>query len=156
MTGFLVFTLLLALGLVAGHTAERRHYASIRLREQTLLRIPSTTTKDVPPHAKVIRTELAVGSVVVSVDYFKQFVAGLRILVGGELGSYAPLLDRARREALLRMKESCPGADLFVNMRLQTATMSGNGSSSLGTVEVMAYATAVYFAAEHAPEVRST
>jgi uncharacterized protein YbjQ (UPF0145 family) len=50
------------------------------------------------------------GSVVVSVDYFKRFLAGLRTLVGGRVTSYETLLDRARREAILRCKETRAGA----------------------------------------------
>ena len=40
----------------------------------------------------------------VSVDYFKRFLAGLRMIFGGRVSSYESLLDRARREALLRMR----------------------------------------------------
>lgn len=146
MFGFLTFVFLLGLGLVAGRAAERRHYGSIHQREKSLLHVPAVSTKTLPDGVEVRATSLAVGSVVVSVDYFKQFIAGLRMLFGGEIETYAPLLDRARREALLRMKESCPSADLFLNTRLETSSVGGEGGrGGLGAVEVMAYATAVYF-----------
>ena len=82
---------------------------------------------------------------VISVDYFKRFVAGLRALTGGEVKSFSTLLDRARREAIIRMKQSSPNANVYVNLRLMTSTISGQSTSqSLGTVEVVAVATIHY------------
>ena len=49
--------------------------------------------------------------VVISLDHFKRFLAGLRALVGGRIRSYETLLDRARREALMRMKEAARDGD---------------------------------------------
>lgn len=149
MFGLITFIFLLGLGLVAGQAAERRHYGSIREREKSLLHVPAVSTKTLPENAEVTHSALAVGSVVVSVDYFKQFIAGLRMILGGEVETYAPLLDRARREALLRMKESCPSADLFLNTRLETASIGGEGGrGGLGAVEVVAYGTAIYLRKE--------
>ena len=48
---------------------------------------------------------MVTGNVVISVDYFKTVVAGLRNLVGGNVNTYETLLDRARREALLRLQQ---------------------------------------------------
>jgi uncharacterized protein YbjQ (UPF0145 family) len=93
----------------------------------------------------VERARLIVGSAVISVDYFKRFLAGLRALVGGRVKSYESLLDRARREALLRMKAEAPDADVVVNLRIETASISkGKRQKSIGTVEALAYGTALY------------
>jgi uncharacterized protein YbjQ (UPF0145 family) len=94
----------------------------------------------------VARAELATGSVVVSVDYYKRFLAGLRNLFGGEVRSYSPLMDRARREALLRMKEQAVGADMIINVRLETSSISGDSRAQqkLACVEVVAYGTAIW------------
>jgi uncharacterized protein YbjQ (UPF0145 family) len=140
---------LLAVGFVTGRITEARHYRSIHEREQRWHGIPATTTR-VPFELPVERSELVVGSVVISVDYMKRFLAGLRMLFGGELHAYSSLLDRARREATLRMKESCPSAHLFANCRLETATISSGANNALGTVEVTAYATAIIFRREGA------
>lgn len=90
------------------------------------------------------RSEIAVGSVVVSVDHFKRLFMNIRRIFGGEVCSYSPLIDRGRREALLRMKESCPEANMFLNCRLQTSTISNGKGKSTGCVEVIAYSTALH------------
>ena len=83
---------------LTGSLIERRHYARIRAREQELATLPAVTLRTVPPGWQVRESELLVANVVVSVDYFKRFLAGLRMLVGGRIASYETLLDRARRE----------------------------------------------------------
>lgn len=137
--------LLVGLGYLAGRYAERRHYESIRTRERGFLAVPNVTGKTLQDPRPVQDAQLAVGSVVVSVDYFKRLLTTFRQLFGGEIASYASLLDRARREAILRMKESCPQADLFLNCRLETATIFSGRRGATGSVEVVAYGTAVWF-----------
>jgi uncharacterized protein YbjQ (UPF0145 family) len=130
---------------VAGRQVERSHYRDIAERERTWLPVPAVTAKTLHDRRPVARADLALGSVVVSVDYYKRFLMALRTLIGGEVTSYATLIDRARREALLRMKESCPGADLFLNCRLETATVFKGVRGTTGSVEILAYGTAVRF-----------
>ena len=125
MEGLIIFIVLLTLGYVAGRMAESRHYRSIEARERELLSLPVVTLKNALDEEKdIARAELVVGNVVVSVDYFKRFLAGLRNLFGGRVKSYEPLLDRARREAILRMKEAATGADIIINLRIETASIS--------------------------------
>ncbi|MEM7135340.1 MAG: heavy metal-binding domain-containing protein [Myxococcota bacterium] len=139
---------LLLLGRIVGKRIERKHYASIAERERVLAAKPTFSTQEAVLTQPVAEARLATGSVVVSVDHFKRFVTGFRMLVGGELGSYAPLIERARREAVLRMKESEPQADAYINTRLETSTISnGSRNEGTGTIEVLAYATAVRFEA---------
>jgi uncharacterized protein YbjQ (UPF0145 family) len=68
-------------------------------------------------------------------------------MIGGRLTSYESLLDRARREAILRMKESAilSGGKIIVNVRIETTSISKHSNSlySIGSVEVVAYGTAV-------------
>lgn len=136
------------LGYFFGKRAEKKHYASIKAREKALLRLPATGSKYPIGIAlpSIQRSELVTGSVVISVDYFKRMLAMLRAIVGGPVQSYETLLDRARREAILRLKESCPGAHQIINLRLETATISNGAGNSIGTVEVLAYGTAIYSA----------
>jgi uncharacterized protein YbjQ (UPF0145 family) len=131
-----------------GTTVERRHYKRIRLRESASLHVPVATFKTPPAGRRVSSATLAVGSVVISVDYYKRFLARLRMFFGGELKSYSSLLDRARREAVLRMKESCPQAEMFINFRFETASISKGRNKAIGSVEVLAYSTALQFADE--------
>ena len=43
------------------------------------------------------------------------------------------------------MKESYPDADIFLNCRIETSTISNGRGRTTGTVEVLAYGTAVVF-----------
>lgn len=144
--GPLIITLLLiVLGYAFGKYAEHRHYHSIKRREEATADQPAMTLEKVPFEKPVESTYLATGSVVVSIDYFKRFLTGFRLFFGGELHSYSSLIDRARREALLRMKESCTDANLFINTRLETASISKGKRDKIGSVEVVAYSTAIRF-----------
>jgi uncharacterized protein YbjQ (UPF0145 family) len=137
---------LIILGRVVGSRIERRHFENIAKREVRFRDQPAFTTKDLILDRPVRTSELASGSVVVSIDHFKRFISGFRMLVGGEVRSYASLIDRARREAVLRMKESCPDADAYINTRLETSTISSTtGNEGMGTIEVLAYGTAVHY-----------
>ncbi|MCK4377829.1 MAG: heavy metal-binding domain-containing protein [Deltaproteobacteria bacterium] len=140
-----IFLLLLALGYAAGTWAEKRHYRSIMEREEQLIHLPTITSKKVAlDESRVERAVLAVGSVVISVDYFKRMLAGLRNIFGGTIKSYETLLDRARREALLRMKEKAHGASMIINVRIETSTIGKRAfKGKLGSVEAIAYGTAI-------------
>ena len=138
----------IALGYIFGRAAEAKHYRSIVAREQALLHLPATSLKKRVGTGAVARSELVTGSVVVSVDYFKKAAATLRALVGGPVKSYETLLDRAKREAVLRLKESCPSADEIVNLRLETLPLNGSQRGQVTGVEVLAYGTAIYYKAD--------
>ncbi|MEW7848373.1 heavy metal-binding domain-containing protein [Massilia aurea] len=134
----------IALGYIFGRMAEAKHYRAIHAREKALLGLPATSLKQLLGSAPVARSELVTGSVVVAVDHFKKAASALRSLVGGPVQSYESLLDRAKREAVLRPKESCPGAHEIVNVRLETMPLTGN-QRQINGVEVLAYGTAIYY-----------
>lgn len=146
MAQLIIFATLIALGYFFGKLAESRHYQSIKQREAELLELPTTSSKQPMGEAPVMKSHLVQGSVVISVDYFKRIVAGLRSFFGGSVQSYETLLDRARREAIVRLKESCPQADQIINLRLETSSISKGEGNNVGSVEVLAYGTAIYFA----------
>jgi uncharacterized protein YbjQ (UPF0145 family) len=133
---------LLAVGYFVGRLLERRHYASIRQRERELQRVVALSTRYVPEGVIATGARLVSGSVVVSSDYFKTFVAGFRTLVGGRFRGYETLLERARREALLRLKLQArqAGSTLVIGVRFHTTRVAGSATPS---VEVMAYGTAL-------------
>lgn len=136
--------LLLLLAWLIGAFNESRHYASIRARESRTARLPAVTVRQLPPNLEHGQARLVTGHVVVSIDRFKRLLASLRNIFGGRVRSYESLVDRARREAVLRMKESCPDADLIVNLRIETSNISQtNHDRGTGAVEVLAYGTAV-------------
>jgi uncharacterized protein YbjQ (UPF0145 family) len=129
-----------------GIIAERRHFASIRLREQTGLRIPMVSVKQWDAERAVAESRLVAASVVISLDYFKRFLAGWRTIFGGRVRSYESLMDRARREAMLRMQDQGVGADIILNFRLETSALANTrGKKGAGGVEVLAYGTMVRY-----------
>lgn len=140
-----VFLALLSAGFIFGRYNERRHFRSIQEREQALREVLVFSERFPPPQMAPVECVLVAGSCVVAFDYFKNFVAGLRNLFGGRLTSYETLLERARREALLRMKQEAAeiGATMIVNVKIETSSISGEQQNVLGTVEVMAYGTAL-------------
>ena len=137
--------LLLVLGFAVGSFRERRHYRSIIAREAEFRDLPVFSARTAPSIDPPPRTEMVRGNVVISIDYFKRFLAGLRMLFGGRVTAYESLVDRARREAMLRMREQARsrGARFVFNVRVETASISKGAGQALGSVEVVAYGTAV-------------
>jgi uncharacterized protein YbjQ (UPF0145 family) len=144
MEQLILFAVLLALGYTAGTIVERRHFRSIEKRERELIHLPALTLRSTGESGRAVRAELVCGSAVVSVDYFKRILAGLKNLFGGTITSYESLIDRARREALLRMKAAAAGSTLILNVRIETSTIGNNAiKKGMGSVEAIAYGTAV-------------
>lgn len=133
---------LLLLGLIVGRILEKRHYASIRLREKKLAGVLVFSTRWPPEVTASQRTTLVCGSVVISSDHFKTFVAGLRNIFGGNVRGYETLMERARREAVLRLKEEAhrQGAKLVIGLRFETSQIAGRATPCM---EVLAYGTAL-------------
>lgn len=142
---FLVVLTLLSLGFFCGRYLEKRHYVSIIARETAPDQVMVFPGRLPPPQSPPWSSCLVSGSVVVSADYFKRFVAGLRLMVGGRLNTYESLLDRARREALLRMREQAGamGATQVFNVKLETMAIGGRGKGGVAALEVLAYGTAI-------------
>jgi len=138
------FFVLLLTALIVGKTLERRHYRSIREREAQLKHIRVFAERRPPPNFSGQPFYLVSGAVVISSDYFKTFVAGIKGLFGGRLTTYETLLDRGRREAILRMKEQAAqyGAKAIYNVRLETSTLNQNKKKSIICSEMLAYGTA--------------
>jgi uncharacterized protein YbjQ (UPF0145 family) len=145
MTDLIVFLSLVALGYGVGTFVEKRHYRSIKTREAATIHLPITTSKHIICEPERVQSVALVhGSAVISVDYFKRLLASLRNIFGGNVKSYESLIDRARREALLRMKAMAPQADMIVNVRIETATIGRKArKKGVGCLEAVAYGTAV-------------
>ena len=139
----LIFAALLSVGFVFGSIAEKRHYASIRAREKKLRNIIIVPEKRLP--RQDCDTAFVCGSVVIAQDYFKNALAGFVHFFGGRIGAYETLLERARREAILRMKEQAvqQRARLIFNVKFSTCNLMGQEQRGVGCVEVTAYGTAI-------------
>ncbi len=143
--GLLIFAGLLLVGLVVGKAAEAAHFRRLDTEEQMLADILLSDMKRLPEGLKAVDGRLVSGTAVIAVDYFKLFAAGLRNLFGGHIKSYDSLLQRARREAVVRMLHEARalGADAVWNVRLETATIQGKQAGKSGGIEALAYGTAL-------------
>lgn len=81
------------------------------------------------------------GTVVYSKNFGRDFMAGMKTLVGGEIVGYTEMLNEARAIATKRMVDAAEelGADAVVGMRYASSSVMQ------GAAEVMAYGTAVKF-----------
>jgi uncharacterized protein YbjQ (UPF0145 family) len=148
MVELVTFLVLVAIGFVVGTIVERRHFASIRRRELELLELPTIATDELDRSRSVEESILVVGVAVVAVDYFKVVAASIASFFGCRITAYETLLDRARRESILRMKEQAKGYDLIINARLETSALGSeqNQSNKIHSVECFSYGTAVRYA----------
>ena len=81
------------------------------------------------------------GTIVQSKNFGKDFMAGMKTLVGGEIKGYTDILVEARQIATKRMVDEAQslGADAIVGVRYTSSSVMQ------GAAEVMAYGTAVKF-----------
>lgn len=98
-----------------------------------------TTLAAVPGKEIIEHYGIVTGSTVRSKNMGRDFMAGLKNFVGGELKCYTELLDESRKEAMKRMVNSAQGqgANAVVNIRLATSSVAQ------GAAEVFIYGTAV-------------
>ena len=143
-----VVGVLLLVGLLFGRMAEKRHFAELAKKEAALRDILVFTGRRVPEDIQVARSQLVCGSVVVAEDYFKRAAAAVKSLVGGRLTAYESLMDRGRREAVVRMKEEARrlGATMVFNVRFETASLAEGSNPqqrAMFSAEFVAYGTAL-------------
>ncbi len=97
------------------------------------------TTETVP--GREIEQALGVvrGSTIRAKHVGKDILAGLRMIVGGEIKEYTEMLIEARNESIRRMEAQAEtlGADAIVNLRYVTSQVLS------GAAELLAYGTAV-------------
>ncbi len=94
---------------------------------------------DYIPEKKIEALGIARGSVVQAKSFGKDFMSGMKNLVGGEVEAYTDLLNQARQIATKRMVDCAQemGADAVINVRYTSSSVMQ------GAAEVTAYGTAV-------------
>jgi uncharacterized protein YbjQ (UPF0145 family) len=137
--------LLVLIFMLIGKGMELHHYRRLEEQEEKFKDFIITNLKTIPPQLEDRQAFLVIGSAVIATDYFKVFAAGLRTLFGGEVKSYVTLMERARRQAVLRMLEQAAGqgASIVWNVRYETSTIQGQQKKKPGGVEMIAYGTAL-------------
>lgn len=98
-----------------------------------------TNIETIPGKTIVAHLGLVQGSTIRAKHMGRDFMAGLKNLVGGELKGYTELMMEAREQATQRMVEQAQsmGANAVVNVRFTTTTVTQGAS------EMLAYGTAV-------------
>lgn len=133
----LIWLVLIAIGWYFGTRAERNHLKSLMADEQKYQHIQVSSERFYEPKG-VNESILVVGSVVIAQDKFKQVVAAMLSLFGKNLTVYETLLDRARREAVVRAKRQAndAGCHALYGLRFEMTEVQGG-------VEILAYGVAV-------------
>jgi uncharacterized protein YbjQ (UPF0145 family) len=101
------------------------------------------TTSDAIPGREIGETlGLVTANAVRARHIGRDILAGLKNIVGGEIGAYRQLLLESREEALGRLEEEATsqGADAVVALRMATASVAS------GAAEILVYGTAVKLA----------
>ena len=82
---------------------------------------------------------LVKGQIVQSKNIGRDFMAGIKTIVGGEIVSYTDMISQARQMATKRMVDEAEslGADAIINIRYGSSTVMN------GAAEIIAYGTAV-------------
>ena len=144
----LIAITLLVICYFTGKSVEKRHYKRIKERELLLIKKPYVTfQKNLLNKKEVANCELVASTVVIGCDYFKAFLAGLRNLFGGNVSAYESVLDRGRREAILRMREYALArrAHAIINTKIETVMLDPLGTKQNPKVCVTAYGTAIEY-----------
>ncbi|MDD2907150.1 MAG: heavy metal-binding domain-containing protein [Candidatus Gracilibacteria bacterium] len=144
MLDLIILISLLGLGYFFGHKAEQNHYKRIIAKEKELIDIVVLTKTDVK-NLGAETGEIVSGTIVVSIDYFKKFIASFVQFFGGRVKSYESLLDRARRDTLVKIKQQAKdgGYNAIANLKIETSSISKGQKGQIVSVEVLSYATAV-------------
>ena len=95
------------------------------------------TTADVIPGQAVQVLGLVRGNIVTSKNIGRDLMAGMKSIVGGEIVSYTQMTDEARQVAEDRMVTAAQNLG---------AMRFASDSIAEGTIEILAYGTAVKFA----------
>lgn len=138
---------LILLGLIAGRFAERAHLKKLDRREASVRDVLVTNLRPISCGVYgTAQATIVMGQTVIATDYFKSFLAKLRKIFGGELGTYRSLMVRARREAVVQLLEQAKsmGCDVVCNIRLDPSDLGGAGVKRKGMtiVAIMATGTA--------------
>ena len=149
MGDILLILVILFITYITGSIIEKNHYKKIQQREIALFRKPciSFGSKGWSINKKIKKVELVTGECVISGDYFKNFTAGLKNIFGGRLTSFESVIDRGRREALLRMREKARSANCIVNTRIESVMLNDiyDAQNSVPQCAIIAYGTAITY-----------
>ncbi|MEC3878098.1 heavy metal-binding domain-containing protein [Parapedobacter sp. 10938] len=94
-----------------------------------------TTTPQVEGQKIVKYIGLVSGETIIGANFFKDFFAGIRDIVGGRSGSYEKVLREAKETAVFEMQQyaASMGANAIVGVDLDYETLGSGGSMLMVT-----------------------
>ncbi|MCK5041809.1 MAG: heavy metal-binding domain-containing protein [Sphingomonadales bacterium] len=138
-----------AIGWFIAWWLERKHLKYLTAREAELKHItveagPKELSEVAQSSANMFTgmSGMFTGSVVLSHDGFRSITIAIAKIFGGNIKQYERLLDRARRQAIIRLKEDAEGQGVtrIVNMKMLTTSITRKGPKA---VEIVVYGTGV-------------
>ena len=125
--------MLIVLGLIVGRKIEQNHFIDLERRESATQHILVSQIRAYSDSAidRQQAPTMVISEVVISSDYLKSFLGGIQNLFGGEIRGFETLLERARREGILRLKEQAiaMGYNAICCVRIETAEIGGQDPS---------------------------
>jgi uncharacterized protein YbjQ (UPF0145 family) len=147
MSPFLIFIA----GCIIGCLTESAHYKKLARDEQELSDVMVSDMKVLPANWNASNPVFVCENVAIANDFWKTFLFQFRKIFGGPCYGFQRMLERARREALVRMMRRAKslGANVVWNVRFDTMNIKmgshdGNGKYYAAGVEVCAYGTAFF------------
>lgn len=133
-----------------GSAIENAHIRSLEAREAANSDFLITNLKTPPVQDAVggrgdRQPALVAGEAVISSDFFKNWLFGLRNFFGGESKTFARIFDRARREATLRMIDEArrAGYKAICNVRYGSADIAGNAATNTSAKKTLKIASCI-------------
>lgn len=128
------------IGILSGYLSDRALTAREKRYQQLTLTVAPALKSSVVSECRFVY-----GSVTMGINPITAFLGRLRCLIGGNIPGYERALRRARREALLRMKQAFPSANYFVGVRVEGTMLNGRNGRFRGLprLEIIAYGTGV-------------
>ena len=89
-----------------------------------------TTTPQIEGHSIREYKGVVTGETIIGANMFKDFMAGIRDIVGGRSGSYEKVLIEAKDTSIQEMMQRAQalGANAIVGIDIDYETIGGNGS----------------------------
>lgn len=142
--GFFLFGLgVTIIGYIIGFSREQRHYYALHVREKHLKGVFTSNSKTCPPGAS--DSALVTAHVALATDGFRVLSITFRRLFGGRVRRYEKINDRARREAMIRLKQAtlATGRNAIYNVRIQSSQITASGRGGSAAIEILAWGTAM-------------
>ncbi|HMO14133.1 MAG TPA: heavy metal-binding domain-containing protein [Pirellulaceae bacterium] len=148
IVGVSIGLLLLVAAFALGGYVDRKHLANLAERERLCQSIQLSQSQHFfSPHFGGSPPQIVTAETVVANNHFKRFLASWRKFFGGEIKSFHVLVERARRETLMRLVENAQqqGFNALCNVRLDSVDIGGNTTAQgMSCICILGTATAYH------------